>query len=346
MIGLLIVDDEEGVRRSLKKALAGDGYDICLAARGEEALDIVRAGGRDIGIVIADFKMPGMDGLETLTAVAKINPEITRIILTGYASMERAIDSVNAGIDGFLTKPFVNLELRAKVRECNIRKRLKQFVSEKILMEMVRSGKTIEPRYQKASVVFVDIRGFSRFSKKMRPQEVSRLLSSNFFHPLDNIIHEHNGTLDKHIGDGIMGVFGAPVPGEDDAARAVLSAVRMREEMAAINRSLSEKDRHIAIGIGISTGEVLAGVFGSNRKKEYTVYGETVNLAARLERLARPDEILVCQDTFGETRDMVRTERVGRLHIAGIENEMDIYRVTGRSATPQLGFFNSLLENN
>jgi len=331
MTGLLIVDDEEGVRRSLKKALAGDGYEICLAACGEEALDIVRACDRDIGIVIADFKMPGMDGLETLMAIGKINPEITRIILTGYASMERAIDSVNAGIDGFLTKPFVNLELRAKVREYNIRKRLKQFVSEKILMEMVKSGKTVEPRYQKASVVFVDIRGFSRFSKKMRPQEVYRMLSANFFHPLDNIIHEHNGTLDKHIGDGIMGIFGAPVSGGDDAARAVMSAVRMREEMEEINKKLVEKDRQIAIGIGISTGEVLAGVFGSSRKKEYTVYGEAVNLAARLERLARPDEILICQETFQETRDLFRTEGVGRLHIPGIDKEMEIYRVIEKS---------------
>jgi len=87
MNGLLIVDDEEGVRRSLKKALAAEGYEIFLAQSGEEALSIVHAGSRSIDIVIADFKMPGMDGLETLTAIEKINPEITRIILTGYASM-------------------------------------------------------------------------------------------------------------------------------------------------------------------------------------------------------------------------------------------------------------------
>jgi len=216
------------------------------------------------------------------------------------------------------------------VREYNIRKRLKQFVSEKILAEMVKSGKNITPRYQKASVVFVDIRGFSRFSKNMRPQDVSHLLSMSFFHPLDNIIHEFNGTLDKHIGDGIMGVYGAPVAGEDDAVRAVLRALRMKEEMIRINGGFAEKDRHIAIGIGISTGEVLAGIFGSNRKKEYTVYGETVNLAARLERLARPGEILICQETFHNVEGMVRTERIGQPHIPGIEREMNVYSVTGK----------------
>lgn len=330
MNGLLIVDDEEGVRRSLKKALAADGYTVFLASGGKEALGIVRSSRDSIEIVIADFKMPGMDGLETLMAIGKINPEITRIILTGYASMERAIDSVNAGIDGFLTKPFVNLELRAKVREYNIRKRLKQFVSEKILAEMVRNGKTIEPRHQKASIVFVDIRGFSRFSRKMSPQDISHLLSSNFFCPLDNIIHEYNGTLDKHIGDGIMGIYGAPVSAEDDAMRAVLSAVRMREEMSRINQNLTETDKHISIGIGIGTGEVMAGIFGSNRKKEYTVYGQTVNLAARLEHLARMNEILICHRTFKEVEGRVRTEQVGKLHIRGIDSEMNIYSVVGR----------------
>ncbi len=329
MSGLLVVDDEEGVRRSLKKALAADGYAVFLAECGEEALDIARASSHSIEIVIADFKMPGMDGLETLIAIERINPEITRIILTGYASMERAIDSVNAGIDGFLTKPFVNLELRAKVREYNIRKRLKQFVSEKILSEIVKKGKTIAPRHQKASIVFIDIRGFSRFSEKMSPQEVSRLLCSNYFYPLDNIIHEYNGTLDKHIGDGIMGIYGAPVLGENDAAKAVLSAIRMREEMTRINQSVVETHKHIAIGIGISTGEVMAGIFGSNRKKEYTVYGQTVNLAARLERLAREDEILICHQTFQEVEGMVRAEQIGMLNIRGIDREMNIYRVIG-----------------
>jgi len=324
------VDDEEGVRRSLKKALAADGYDICLAGSGEEALDIVRAKGRGMEIVIADFIMPGMDGLETLIAVEKINPEITRIILTGYASMERAIDSVNAGIDGFLTKPFVNLELRAKVREYNVRRRLKQFVSEKILAEMIRSGRNIAPKYQKASVVFIDIRGFSRFSGKMSAQDMSDLISSNFFYPLDNIIHEHDGTLDKHIGDGIMGVYGAPVAAEDDAVRAVLSALRIQEELARINRNMAERDRHIAVGIGISTGEIMAGIFGSNRKKEYTVYGRTVNLAARLERLARADEILICQDTFQDVKDRVRTKKVCRLNVRGMERAIPIYRVIER----------------
>lgn len=132
MIGLIVADDEEGVRRSLSKILERDGYLIFLAANGEDAISIVQNSGKNIETVISDFKMPGINGLETLKEIGRINPEITRIMLTGYATMESAIESLNAGIDGFLTKPFENIELRAKVREYNIKKRLKQFVSEQV----------------------------------------------------------------------------------------------------------------------------------------------------------------------------------------------------------------------
>lgn len=126
MNGLMVVDDEEGVRRSLKKVLEKDGYRIVLAENGEEALAVVRGNGRDIETVISDYRMPGMDGMETLVEIGRINAEITRIMLTGYATMASAIEAVNAGIDGFLTKPFENDELRAKVREYTVKKRLKQ----------------------------------------------------------------------------------------------------------------------------------------------------------------------------------------------------------------------------
>jgi DNA-binding NtrC family response regulator len=152
MIGLMVVDDEEGVRRSLRKVLEKDGYDIFLAENGEQALQMVRDNHGRLETVISDFKMPGMDGLETLVEIGKINPEITRIMLTGYATMESAIESVNAGIDGFLTKPFDNIELRAKVREYNIKKRLKQFVSEQVMIELQRDGRMMAPRKLSVSI--------------------------------------------------------------------------------------------------------------------------------------------------------------------------------------------------
>ncbi|MFA4916761.1 MAG: adenylate/guanylate cyclase domain-containing protein [Syntrophales bacterium] len=328
MMGLMIVDDEEGVRRALRKVLEIDGYSIFLAASGEEAIRNIQDNSKDIETVISDFKMPGIDGMETLKEIGKINSEITRIMLTGYATMGNAIEAVNAGIDGFLTKPFENVELRAKVREYNIKKRLKQFVSEQVLTELHRKGENITPQKQKVSVLFIDIRGFSEISENMSPQELSDMLNTYFFLPLDSIIFEYNGTLDKHIGDSIMGIFGAPVAYNDDAARAVMSAIKMREEMVRVNK-LRSTDRQISVGIGISTGEVMAGIFGSPRKKEYTVFGPPVNLASRLVSIAGANQILICDETYRQVRDMVQAEKVPPVSIKGIKRSFDVYNVVG-----------------
>jgi adenylate cyclase len=327
MNGLMVVDDEEGVRRSLKKVLEKDGYRIHLAENGEEALSIVRSDGRDIETVISDYRMPGMDGLETLIEIGRLNAEITRIMLTGYATMASAIEAVNEGIDGFLTKPFGNDELRAKVREYNIKKRLKQFVSEQVLTELQRSGTALLPKRLNVSVLFTDIRGFTALSERLSPAELSDLLDRHYFSPLDNIIFRHNGTLDKHIGDSIMGIFGAPIGGVDDAARAVLAAQAIREEIAGINRSIPDAERRIAVGIGVATGGVMAGIFGSARKKEYTVFGATVNLASRLEKLARADQILICGETARLVENLVNLEKIPSPVIRGLAKPPDVYSV-------------------
>lgn len=330
MSGLMVVDDEEGVRRSLKRVLEKDGYRIILAENGEEALDIVRSDGRDIETVISDYRMPGMDGLETLIEVGRMNAEITRIMLTGYATMASAIEAVNAGIDGFLTKPFENEELRVKVRECNIKKRLKQFVSEQVLAELQKNVKSILPKRVTVSILFSDIRDFSRLSERLNPAELAELLNRNYFTPLDNIIFSHNGTLDKHIGDSIMAIFGAPVAGDNDACRAVLAALAMREEIARINVGIAEADRKIVVGIGIATGEVMVGVFGSPWKKEYTAFGAPVNLASRLEHCAHADQILVCGDTARRVEDFVQLEKMDTPVIRGFARSPDVYGVIGR----------------
>ena len=155
--------------------------------------------------------MPGLDGLQTLAAIGSINPDITRIMLTGYATLEGAIAATNEGIDGFLTKPFDNVELRAKVREYFVRKRLKQFVSPQVLQQLQADPSYLMPRKQRATLLFVDIRGFTALTEKHDPQEWALFLSDNYFSPLGEIVFQNNGTLDKHIGDGIMAIYGAPI---------------------------------------------------------------------------------------------------------------------------------------
>jgi len=328
-VKILIVDDDEGIRVSLKIVLERDGYEVLVAERGTEGIEVVRQFPEDIEMVISDFKMPGMDGLETLTEISRINPDIIRIILTGYATLDRAIETVNLGIDGFLTKPFNNNEIRASIRGIVMKKRLKQFVSEQVLQEMQLTGKNLTPRKQIVSVLFTDIRGFAEMTAKMSAQEIADLLNTYYFLPLDRIVFEYNGTLDKHIGDSIMAIFGAPLSYKDDAFRAVSCAIKMRETMTGINKILSRKNTRIPIGIGIATGEVMAGIFGSPIKKEYTVLGTPVNLAARLERIANEDQILIDDDTFQMIRGAFKTRIIDRVSLKGIESGKSIFDVIG-----------------
>jgi adenylate cyclase len=333
MNGLLVVDDEEGVRRSLKRLLEKDGYSVVVAENGREALEIIRNDVHGIETVICDYRMPGMDGIETLIEIGRMNPEITRIILTAYATMANAIEAVNAGIDGFLTKPFENQELRAKVKECNIKKQLKQFVSDQVMTEIQKNTRTIYPRRMQVTILFSDMRGFSGLSERLTPAELSELVNRHYFTPLDGIIFAHNGTLDKHIGDSVMAIFGAPVSGSDDAVRAVQAALTILEEIARTNTNIPQADRKIAVGIGIATGEVLAGIFGSSWKKEYTAYGASVNLAKRLEKLAKADQIVICDQTARLVENFVQLEKIAEPIIKGIAHQPEVFRVIGRRNT-------------
>jgi adenylate cyclase len=326
MNGLLIVDDEEGVRRAVQKALGKENYAMFSASNGNEAIKIVQDHPDEITICISDFKMPGLDGLQTLAAIGSINPEITRIMLTGYATLEGAIAATNEGIDGFLTKPFDNVELRAKVREYFVRRRLKQFVSPQVLQQLQADPSYLTPRKQLATLLFVDVRGFTALTEKHDPQPWAMFLSENYFSPLGEIVFQNDGTLDKHIGDGIMAIFGAPIAGEDDALRAVRSAVEMRAAMQAINAQ-HEPDYQLPIAIGVHSGEVVVGMFGSVRKREYTALGHTVNVAARLEQMAAANQILISPQTYELVQGRVNVARLEPIMVKGLADPMQVYNV-------------------
>ncbi|MBI5589073.1 MAG: response regulator [Deltaproteobacteria bacterium] len=332
MNGLLFIDDEEGMRRSVVRALQRESYPIFTAENGESGVQFVQDHILNIGTVISDFKMPGMDGLEALTSIGKLNPDITRIILTGYATVETAIQATNEGIDGFLTKPFDNRELRAKIHEITIRKCLRQFVSDPVYREITDSAEALRPRFHEVTVLFSDIRNFTKMSRDSEARDIAAFLNHHYFTPMAEIIHQHNGTVDKHIGDSIMAVFGAPVLHADDAVQAIHAAVGIQKRAVEINASLDTGCCfRLNIGIGISTGKVFSGILGSIRKKEFTSIGMAVNMASRLQRLARAGEILICSSTrdkvFAAIRSFGRTEALPPVTVKGIEGPITVYKV-------------------
>ncbi len=288
MNGLLFIDDEEGIRRSITRALKREPYKTYTAKNGEDGIEFFKEKISEISTVISDFKMPGLDGLETLSIIGSMNPETTRIILTGYATMEAAISATNNGIDGFFTKPFDNLELRAKIHEISVKKYLKQFIPEQIYQEIYNSPEALEPRYHEVSILFSDIRGFTYMSQGVSPKTIATFLNNYYFTPMGEVAYRHNGTMDKHIGDSMMVAFGTPVSHNNDAIMAVKSAIEMQEKAKEIDNKLRKKvGLRLKIGIGISTGKVFSGILGSLRKKEFTSIGMAVNIADRLQGLAK-----------------------------------------------------------
>ena len=328
MNGLLFIDDEEGIRRSIVRALGKESYEVYTAGDGKSGIDILKKHVARISTVISDFRMPGIDGLQTLMAVYKLNPEITRIILTGYASVETAIEATNQGIDGFLTKPFDNMELRAKIHDISVRKYLRQFVPESVYQEMNSSAGILKPRYHEVSILFSDIRGFTRMSRDIPPEMLAHYLNDYFFTPMGEIAHTYHGTVDKHIGDSMMVVYGVPVSHKDDPTKAIRSAVTMQAKAREINEGLSQKNGfRLRLGIGISTGNVFSGVLGSVRKKEFTSIGMAVNIAARLQGLAREGEVLITEDTLARLPDKINTHPLEPVLVKGVDKPIRIYRV-------------------
>ncbi len=329
MQGLLFIDDEEGVRRSLQRALKHEPYKVYAATNGLEGIDFVKEHTRDIATVVSDYRMPGLDGLETLKIIGGINPEITRIILTGYATMEAAINATNAGIDGFLTKPFDNVELRAKIREIWIRKHLRQFVSEQIYAEINRSPTSLGPRLSEVTILFSDIRNFTHISQHVTPQELVDFLNNDYFTPMGDIAYQHQGTLDKHIGDSLMVIFGSPVARPDDALRAVRTAVAMQRRAIEIDSRLRQSHPHLRLqtGIGIASGKVCSGIMGSLRKKEFTSVGMAVNIASRLQSLAQGTEILLDEHTMEQVATDIQATPLPAVTVKGLDAPIPIFSI-------------------
>ena len=184
MNGLLFIDDEEGIRRSIVRALRDEPYRVYTADNGKAGMAVLKENLPYIDMVISDYKMPGRNGIKTLADIGTLHPEITKIILTGYATMEAAIQAINNGVDGFLTKPFDNMELRAKIHEISVRKHLKQFVPEQIYNEMDIHKGSLRNKYHQVSVLFSDIRGFTRMSRDIPPEALADFLNYRYFTPM------------------------------------------------------------------------------------------------------------------------------------------------------------------
>ena len=222
----------------------------------------------------------------------------------------------------------LNEQIREEER---LRNRLERFHSPQVIDMILRGGQDtkdniMEPKDLTATILFADIIGFTRLSEQMPPRDVNMILNQ-FFSRMTDIIFKYDGTLDKYIGDGLMAVFGAPMEKEDDPEKAILAAREMRTELAQMMGSEGVGTK-FSIRIGVNTGRVVAGNIGSPKRMDYTVIGDPVNIASRLEPIAEPGQILIGEETYGHVKGKFDTREVGKRKVKGKAAEIMVYEIT------------------
>jgi adenylate cyclase len=236
----------------------------------------------------------------------------------------------------------INIE-RARLTEelrqqAKLRQNLERFMSPNIAQAMAsyvaQHGQLWEPQELVVSVLFADVKGFTSLSETLSPREAQDLLNE-YFHEMTEVIFQHNGTLDKYIGDGIMAVFGAPQLGAPgDPNQYAIQAVDAALDMIAAHKRLVDKldpSKAFAFRIGINTGAVYAGFFGTRQRLEYTVMGDTVNTAARLEGKADLNTVLISEATHAAIGDHFTVQEMGDFQLKGKAQLVHTYKVLGRT---------------
>lgn len=237
------------------------------------------------------------------------------------------------------------------MEEANTKLMMERYLSPQLVNELYKQNSNLEPggKIQKVTILFSDIRSFTSISEKLSPGEVVSFLNE-YLSLMTDVIFLHNGTIDKFIGDAIMTIFGAPIQNEDDSLRAIKTAFQMQEKLSELNAKKQLTTKPLEMGIGIHTGEVLAGNIGSSKRLDYTVIGDNVNLCSRLESLTKyyPCNLLISENTFLEVQTKLLennfiAREVDTVMVKGKSKPITIYEVVGFS---NFAVKESLLANN
>jgi len=213
-------------------------------------------------------------------------------------------------------------------REAVVVSNFQRYFAPNLATQIAQQEGAVQLGGQKRPVVifFSDIRGFTPLSETMGPDEIARLLTE-YFTEMVEIVFEHSGTLDKFMGDAIMALWGAPIAHADDADRAMKCALDQLVSLERLNKKWKEQDRpELGIGIGINFGEVFAGNIGSDRRLEYTVIGDAVNIASRLCSIAGPNEILISESFYQALKQPPKVEALEPIQVKGKTKKIPVYR--------------------
>ncbi len=334
---LLVVDDNRVNRLLLGRALEQLGHRVVFAEHGRAALETLAQ--RTVDLVLLDIEMPEMDGYQVLEALAA-DPRLRDVPVVMLSSVEE-VDSVarciEMGAEDYLFKPVNPVLLRARVGASLEKKRLRdqqrelvrKFATAEVADEILTAGLSLGGKHVEASVMFSDIRAFTSITEALAPAETIDLLNS-YYTLMFDAIGGQGGIINQMLGDGLMAIFGAPLPHADHRTRAVRAALEMLELIDGFNREQARRNRvEIRIGIGIASGAIVAGCTGTQQRVTYTCVGDTVNVAAHLEGhtklLGQP--ILIDQNTRGGLASEVRVEPHGAVQFKTRSQPVTVYAV-------------------
>jgi class 3 adenylate cyclase len=331
---ILVVDDQMLIRQIIKGVLQVSGYDVVEAASGEQALDL--AGKTDIDGVVLDLKMLGIGGIETCRRLrATERHRVTPIlVITAMEQREALSEAFEAGCDDFISKPIEPAVLQTRIKGHlqraalskqleRVRRNLNRYVSPRLQQMVVQysdTGALPPPKRLQVCVLFTDIRGFTQLSQEIEPELLFALLSKHLAYQVD-LVYQYGGYVDKYAGDGIMAVFEGP----GMTLQGCKCALDIIAHAGDANVNPQEAD--VAVGCGIHQGPAVIGNIGSPEHLDYSVIGESINLAARLCGFASPRNIVASESIYSTLKDnaQFRFSNERRVDVKGFNRPIVVF---------------------
>jgi len=363
---ILVADDDARSLKLLFDLLSAQGFEVRTADDGVKAL--AQAAHRPLDLVLLDVLMPGLNGYEVCRALRAGNGHrmLPIVLVTALDQRDERLRGLQAGADDFISKPIDPAELLARVRSLLRIKSLYDTVQEQasqlacwnaqleqrvadqvaLLERMTRLKRFLPPQLadlivaggadplashrREVTVVFLDLRGFTRFADTSAPEQVMSVLRE-FHVQMGGLAHAHEGTLERFTGDGIMIFFNDPVAVENPAERAVRMALQMRDAALGMGIDWKRRGFDLGLGIGIAQGDATIGAIGFEYRIDYGAIGTVTNLASRLCAEAGSGEILVEKRALESVRSLVQIDMLEPLQLRGLSRPVVAARVRGLS---------------
>jgi len=345
MAKILVVDDEADlellIKQKFRRKIRENIYEFVFAQNGEEALQRISEH-PDLDIILSDINMPVMDGLVLLSKLPDANPIVRAVMVSAYGDMHNIRMAMNRGAFDFVVKPvdFEDLDLTMEktvnhvaqvrdtikaIKENNI---LKMYVDENVLNFMTHKefeNNLAANEVLEATVMFVDICGFTAITENVPANTVVKVINSLFDKIVKEIIAQ-KGHVDKFMGDAVMAVF----RGKFHLDRAIDAALSIKEQLKSVEEIISgDKTFHPQVSIGINSGEMVSGNIGATTLKrlDYTVIGDAVNLAQRLQSAAKANQIIISEEVYEKAKESFKCEKIGEVTLKNKAKPVVIYEV-------------------